>query len=177
MEGGCIFVTDYQYGSEFFYFIFHPISPRGKCPHCYTQVRRNIHFLLREVWTIVTAFSDDGAQRDGGVPPGQRAVALPGLSDAPTFQLFPDNIVGYDTGIIHYLDDARGKPEGPIDVIDCEDVGDAAMIDSHVHVTASSADLRKPAFMTPSLLYARSVPILEGMLMRGLHDSSRLWRS
>ena len=41
------------------------------------------------------------------------------------------------------------------------------MIDSHVHVTASSADLRKPAFMTPSLLYARSVPILEGMLMRG----------
>ena len=41
------------------------------------------------------------------------------------------------------------------------------MIDSHVHVTASSADLRKPAFMTPSLLYARSVPILEEMLMRG----------
>ena len=89
-------------------------------------------------------------------------------TDAPTFQLFPDNIVGYDTGIIHYLDDARGKPEGPIDVIDCEGMSVMpGMIDSHVHVTASSADLRKPAFMTPSLLYARSVPILEGMLMRG----------
>ena len=74
-------------------------------------------------------------------------------TDAPTFQLFPDNIVGYDTGIIHYLDDARGKPEGPIDVIDCEGMSVMpGMIDSHVHVTASSADLRKPAFMTPSLL-------------------------
>jgi len=54
------------------------------------------------------------------------------------------------------------------DEIDCQGMTVMpGMIDSHVHVTASSADLRKPAFMTPSLLYARSVPILEGMLMRG----------
>ena len=54
------------------------------------------------------------------------------------------------------------------DEIDCDGMTVMpGMIDSHVHVTASSADLRKPAFMTPSLLYARSVPILEGMLMRG----------
>jgi len=39
---------------------------------------------MLDVWTIVTAFSDDGAQRDdGGVPPGERAVALPGLDRRP----------------------------------------------------------------------------------------------
>ena len=41
------------------------------------------------------------------------------------------------------------------------------LIDSHVHVTASSANLRMPSTMPPSLLYARSVPILSGMLDRG----------
>ena len=91
----------------------------------------------------------------------------------PTFESLP-LLVGYDTGIIHQLDVDPcvpweiKKPEGPLDVIDCEGMSVMpGMIDSHVHVTASSADLRKPAFMTPSLLYARSVPILEGMLMRG----------
>ena len=89
----------------------------------------------------------------------------------PKYQSLPV-FVGYDTGIIHSLDVsvpyAYKKPEGPLDVIDCEGMSVMpGMIDSHVHVTASSADLRKPAFMTPSLLYARSVPILEGMLMRG----------
>ena len=32
----------------------------------------------------------------------------------------------------------------------------AGLIDSHVHVTASSANLRMPASMPPSLVYARS---------------------
>lgn len=41
------------------------------------------------------------------------------------------------------------------------------LIDSHVHVTASSANLRMPSTMPPSLLYARAVPILSGMLDRG----------
>ena len=73
--------------------------------------------------------------------------------------------------------DPRGSILAPVspnlyahlfDDIDCQGMTVMpGMIDSHVHVTASSADLRKPAFMTPSLLYARSVPILEGMLMRG----------
>ena len=91
-------------------------------------------------------------------------------TDDPTFESLPV-FVGYDTGIIHSLDvslPGYKKPEGPLDEIDCEGMSVMpGMIDSHVHVTASSADLRKPAFMTPSLLYARSVPILEGMLMRG----------
>mmetsp|Transcript_5326 Transcript_5326/g.21772 ORF Transcript_5326/g.21772 Transcript_5326/m.21772 type:complete len:465 (+) Transcript_5326:40-1434(+) len=95
-------------------------------------------------------------------------------TDDPTFESLPV-FVGYDTGIIHSLDQpcvpvypGYEKPEGPLDEIDCEGMSVMpGMIDSHVHVTASSADLRKPAFMTPSLLYARSVLILEGMLMRG----------
>lgn len=41
------------------------------------------------------------------------------------------------------------------------------LIDSHVHVTASSANLRMPSTMPASLVYARSVPILRGMLRRG----------
>ena len=39
---------------------------------------------------------------------------------------------------------------GECDDIDCQGMTVMpGMIDSHVHVTASSADLRKPAFMTP----------------------------
>ena len=40
-------------------------------------------------------------------------------------------------------------------------------IDCHVHVTASSSDLRGPASLPTSLVIARSVPILKGMLDRG----------
>jgi len=98
-------------------------------------------------------------------------------TDAPPKYLSrPPFLVRYDTGIIRttseryertgWLDDVDDI--SPLDEIDCEGMSVMpGMIDSHVHVTASSADLRKPAFMTPSLLYARSVPILEGMLMRG----------
>ena len=53
-------------------------------------------------------------------------------------------------------------------VIDC--VGMTLMtglVDSHVHVTASSANLRMPSAMPASLLYARTVPILDAMLDRG----------
>ena len=60
--------------------------------------------------------------------------------------------------------DPRGSILAPVspnlyahlfDDIDCQGMTVMpGMIDSHVHVTASSADLRKPAFMTPSLLYA-----------------------
>jgi imidazolonepropionase-like amidohydrolase len=41
------------------------------------------------------------------------------------------------------------------------------LLDAHVHVTASSADLRAPAALAPSLVALRSAPILRGMLLRG----------
>ncbi|XRB06317.1 amidohydrolase [Pycnococcus provasolii] len=41
------------------------------------------------------------------------------------------------------------------------------MLDAHVHVTASSADLRAAASTLPSLMTARAVPILQGMIRRG----------
>ena len=57
--------------------------------------------------------------------------------------------------------------EGP-QHLDCRDLTlMPGLIDSHVHVTASSANLRMPSTMPPSLLYARAVPILSGMLDRG----------
>ena len=67
-------------------------------------------------------------------------------------------------------DQPSGDEVGDVEVerIDCG--GRTVMpglIDSHVHVTASSANLRLPASMPPSLVYCRSVPILEGMLSRG----------
>lgn len=41
------------------------------------------------------------------------------------------------------------------------------LIDCHVHVTASSSDLRSPGSLPPSLVTARAVRILAGMLQRG----------
>ena len=66
------------------------------------------------------------------------------------------------------FDVGRSQPfEGP-QHLDCRDLTlMPGLIDSHVHVTASSANLRMPSTMPPSLLYARAVPILSGMLDRG----------
>ena len=55
-----------------------------------------------------------------------------------------------------------------VERVDCDGLAVMpGMIDSHVHVTASSANLRMPASMPPSLVYCRAVPILGGMLSRG----------
>lgn len=171
MEGGCIFVTDYQYGSEFFY-SFSTRFLREASAHTGIHRFAEIFIFIARcllLWHFQTMAPNEtvGCRLVNG-----RWLHLHVTAD-PTFESLP-LLVGYDTGIIHQLDVDPcvpweiKKPEGPLDVIDCEGMSVMpGMIDSHVHVTASSADLRKPAFMTPSLLYARSVPILEGMLMRG----------
>lgn len=74
-----------------------------------------------------------------------------------------DNPVIEDCGLI-----PEDVLEGSFDTIDCHGMTlMPGLIDSHVHVTASSANLRMPSTMPPSLLYARAVPILSGMLDRG----------
>ena len=72
--------------------------------------------------------------------------------------------------------DAPHAPPPPdaldAEVIDCGGrVLMPGLIDSHVHVTASSANLRMPASMPPSLLYCRSVPILEAWSVHSLFPS------
>lgn len=65
-------------------------------------------------------------------------------------------------------DDPPHPHGGQVERIDCAGrVLMPGLIDSHVHVTASSANLRMPASMPASLVYCRAVPILEGMLSRG----------
>jgi imidazolonepropionase-like amidohydrolase len=87
-----------------------------------------------------------------------RTVRLPRVSwecTAPKHRAPPPNRDDDDEADVDTSIDCGGRVLMP------------GMIDSHVHVTASSANLRMPASMPPSLVFARSVPILEGMLSRG----------
>lgn len=81
----------------------------------------------------------------------------------------PANVVVTDDIITHVESGAPAfELEGTYQSLDCGELTlMPGLIDAHVHVTASSANLRMPSTMPPSLLYARAVPILSGMLDRG----------